>query len=166
MPTGEWWSHCQPCEHTWDTSCGEGGAPGPQEPPAAAPPTEPTGQPGATCAGEWQQCGGQGWQGPTCCAAGLQCSVLTEWWSQCNPISGAALPQVSPVSARRLPEAAMEAAVGRHGFLAQARQASMGAALLQRSSAVARREAGPAEAWDAGERACEEAVAGDLYSEL
>ncbi|KAI8807629.1 chitin binding domain-containing protein [Cladochytrium replicatum] len=34
------------------------------------------------CAALYQQCGGQGWTGPTCCASG-KCNVLNNYYSQC-----------------------------------------------------------------------------------
>ncbi|KAL2159027.1 hypothetical protein VTH06DRAFT_2786 [Thermothelomyces fergusii] len=37
------------------------------------------------CAGLWGQCGGNGWQGPTCCVAGSTCVAQNEWYSQCLP---------------------------------------------------------------------------------
>merc|ERR1719333_1881284 len=46
----------------------------PAPPPTAPPASSPT--PDAACsnpAGIWQQCGGNGWTGPTCCATGLIC---------------------------------------------------------------------------------------------
>ncbi|KAI0395723.1 glycosyl hydrolase family 62-domain-containing protein [Xylariaceae sp. FL0594] len=41
----------------------------------------PTNNPG-TCAGLYEQCGGQGWTGPTCCSSGT-CKVGNDWYSQC-----------------------------------------------------------------------------------
>lgn len=41
----------------------------------------------AHCAGEWEQCGGEGWEGPTCCAvAGFTCLDQENniWYSQCR----------------------------------------------------------------------------------
>ncbi|KAJ5466551.1 Endo-1-4-beta-xylanase B [Penicillium diatomitis] len=35
-----------------------------------------------TCAQIWGQCGGSGWNGPTCCASGT-CKVTNAWYSQC-----------------------------------------------------------------------------------
>ncbi|OBT50484.1 hypothetical protein VE04_08188 [Pseudogymnoascus sp. 24MN13] len=32
---------------------------------------------------KWGQCGGNGWTGPTVCAAGSTCKVSNEWYSQC-----------------------------------------------------------------------------------
>merc|ERR1712187_15729 len=37
-----------------------------------------------TCAEAWEQCGGQGWQGSTCCASGLTCAEQNEWFSMCK----------------------------------------------------------------------------------
>ncbi|KAK1981264.1 1, 4-beta cellobiohydrolase [Colletotrichum cereale] len=41
------------------------------------------------CASQWGQCGGQGWTGPTCCAAGSVCTVGNAFYSQCLPGSAA-----------------------------------------------------------------------------
>ncbi|KAG7111371.1 Xyloglucanase like protein [Verticillium longisporum] len=45
---------------------------------AAAPPATGTG-----VAAPWGQCGGQGWTGPTQCAAGYTCKPQNTWYSQC-----------------------------------------------------------------------------------
>lgn len=37
---------------------------------------------GWACVPLWGQCGGQGWSGATCCAAGT-CTYLNDWHSQC-----------------------------------------------------------------------------------
>lgn len=65
-------------------------APAPTRAPPTSTPT-PTPVPTSTsppaagkCAGEWQKCGGQGWDGPTCCAAGLSCTVDSRWHSWCS----------------------------------------------------------------------------------
>merc|ERR1712060_939484 len=50
---------------------------------SAAPATTAIG----TCAGPWEQCGGDGWTGTTCCASGYFCNALSEWHSQCDPVS-------------------------------------------------------------------------------
>ncbi|KAK4120941.1 glycoside hydrolase family 6 protein [Parathielavia appendiculata] len=39
------------------------------------------------CGGVWSQCGGNGWQGPTCCASGSTCVAQHAWYSQCLPNS-------------------------------------------------------------------------------
>ncbi|KAH6695744.1 cellulose-binding family II [Plectosphaerella plurivora] len=44
--------------------------------------TAPTAVSGAT-AQKWGQCGGQGFTGPTQCAAGLKCNVVNPYYSQC-----------------------------------------------------------------------------------
>jgi cellulase len=36
-----------------------------------------------TCATKYAQCGGSGWQGPTCCAAGSTCTASGQYYSQC-----------------------------------------------------------------------------------
>ena len=38
----------------------------------------------------WSQCGGQGYTGQTTCVAGYTCNVVNQWYSQCQPGSGAA----------------------------------------------------------------------------
>ena len=47
---------------------------------SSAPPTSSTASPG--CSMMWEQCGGNGWNGPTCCSAGT-CKFSNEWYSQC-----------------------------------------------------------------------------------
>lgn len=37
---------------------------------------------GGACAALYGQCGGQGYTGPTCCAAGM-CTFSNDWYSQC-----------------------------------------------------------------------------------
>ena len=54
--------------------------------PATNPPTNPaTNQPteSNSCAAEWEQCGGKGFAGPTCCKSGLVCDRQSKWYSQC-----------------------------------------------------------------------------------
>ncbi|KAL2758907.1 carbohydrate-binding module family 1 protein [Sodiomyces alcalophilus JCM 7366] len=64
---------------------------GPSPPPTSPPPTNPpptnpppTNPPpsGGNCSGMWGQCGGQGWNGPTCCSQGT-CQQQNPWYSQC-----------------------------------------------------------------------------------
>lgn len=40
------------------------------------------------CSALWGQCGGQGWAGATCCAAGSTCTYSNPYYSQCLPGSG------------------------------------------------------------------------------
>jgi hypothetical protein len=35
------------------------------------------------CAGAWDQCGGDGYQGPTCCPDGFKCITFSNYYSQC-----------------------------------------------------------------------------------
>ena len=52
-----------------------------------SPTTEPTYK--ATTAatmGNWQQCGGQEWRGPTTCGPGFECQVENQWYSQCRSV--------------------------------------------------------------------------------
>jgi acetylxylan esterase len=37
---------------------------------------------GGSCSALWAQCGGQGWNGPTCCSQGT-CRASNQWYSQC-----------------------------------------------------------------------------------
>ncbi|CAG7853260.1 Endo-1,4-beta-xylanase B Short=Xylanase B; AltName: Full=1,4-beta-D-xylan xylanohydrolase B; Flags: Precursor [Serendipita indica DSM 11827] len=38
---------------------------------------------GGSCSAIWGQCGGQGWNGPTCCQSGTTCKYSNPWYSQC-----------------------------------------------------------------------------------
>ncbi|KAM0147459.1 hypothetical protein ACHAPG_010577 [Botrytis cinerea] len=40
---------------------------------------------GGSLVNEWNQCGGQGWNGGTVCVAGTSCVAYSIWYSQCNP---------------------------------------------------------------------------------
>ena len=64
-------------------------APAPAPPASSAPATPPpaTENPppsngGGDCSGQWEQCGGNNFAGPTCCSAG-SCTVVNDWYSQC-----------------------------------------------------------------------------------
>jgi len=46
-------------------------------PPVTSPP------PASGCSAEWGQCGGIGYNGPTCCAAGTTCQEANAYYSQC-----------------------------------------------------------------------------------
>ncbi|KAB5559533.1 endo-1,4-beta-xylanase A [Coniochaeta sp. 2T2.1] len=53
-----------------------------------SPPTQTTTPPangggGGSCAAKWGQCGGQGWNGATCCQSGSTCQASNQWYSQC-----------------------------------------------------------------------------------
>ena len=39
---------------------------------------------GGNCEGAWEQCGGQNFDGPTCCDNGYTCTVQSQWYSQCK----------------------------------------------------------------------------------
>jgi len=56
----------------------------PQQPPAEQgnPQQPPAAGNGENCAGIWAQCGGQGYNGPTCCSEGT-CKEVNEFFSQC-----------------------------------------------------------------------------------
>ncbi|KAF6827323.1 glycosyl hydrolase family 11 [Colletotrichum musicola] len=49
-------------------------------PPTTNPP--PSGG-GGSCAAKWDQCGGSGWTGATCCQSGSTCKSTNQWYSQC-----------------------------------------------------------------------------------
>jgi len=46
--------------------------------------TQTTTAAGSCCAGNWQQCGGIGYNGPTVCGPGLRCIFSGPYWSQCG----------------------------------------------------------------------------------
>ncbi|KAH6611731.1 glycoside hydrolase family 6 protein [Chaetomium sp. MPI-SDFR-AT-0129] len=37
------------------------------------------------CGSQWSQCGGNGWQGATCCQSGSTCVKQNDWYFQCIP---------------------------------------------------------------------------------
>merc|ERR1711939_548160 len=45
---------------------------------------------GSTCAAAWAQCGGQNFEGPTCCVSGYSCVASSQWYSQCKPTTDSA----------------------------------------------------------------------------
>ncbi|KFY45936.1 hypothetical protein V495_02736 [Pseudogymnoascus sp. VKM F-4514 (FW-929)] len=52
--------------------------------PGGGTPTNPgTGTGNGGTAAHYDQCGGQGWTGPTVCASGFTCKVSNQWYSQC-----------------------------------------------------------------------------------
>ena len=62
--------------------------PTPSSPSAQPTPSNPSAQPtpsnpSAPCAAKWQQCGGEGFKGPSCCIGGLTCKMQNKWYSQC-----------------------------------------------------------------------------------
>jgi hypothetical protein len=61
--------------------CNDSPAPTPVPTPTPQPAPQPA--PTQNCAAKWQQCGGEGFKGPTCCIAGLQCKSQNKWYSQC-----------------------------------------------------------------------------------
>lgn len=64
-----------------NTNPGNPGSPGggnPQPTTTTAPPPGPTGG-----ADRWQQCGGQGFTGPTSCKSPYTCTVINQWYHQC-----------------------------------------------------------------------------------
>ncbi|KAK4224896.1 glycosyl hydrolase family 61-domain-containing protein [Podospora fimiseda] len=73
-------------------SCGSNGG-GIEAPPASTtlatstrPATQPTNAPAPGCTNpvaKWGQCGGNGFSGSTCCAAGSTCNAINQYYSQC-----------------------------------------------------------------------------------
>ena len=54
--------------------------------PSPAPvPTPATNPPASVCSALYGQCGGTGYTGPTCCAAGSTCVYSNPYYSQCLP---------------------------------------------------------------------------------
>jgi len=39
----------------------------------------------AMCAASYQQCGGRGWSGASCCSSGCSCKSYSDYYSQCTP---------------------------------------------------------------------------------
>jgi hypothetical protein len=39
---------------------------------------------GRACAKPWQQCGGEGWEGPSCCGSGFSCTRDNPYYSKCK----------------------------------------------------------------------------------
>merc|ERR1719414_472615 len=58
------------------------GAPAPPSPPRRRAPAPPRRRSGGSCSALYDQCGGNGWSGPTCCSEG-SCQMQNEWYSQC-----------------------------------------------------------------------------------
>merc|ERR1712228_1132435 len=56
-------------------------------PAPSTPPTESSDDRSSTddgvCSGEHEQCGGESWDGPTCCVGGWTCKEQNQWYSQC-----------------------------------------------------------------------------------
>jgi hypothetical protein len=59
-------------------------APAPSNPPAESEPAPAPAPapPAANCGAQWEQCGGNGFSGASCCASG-KCEFINEWYSQC-----------------------------------------------------------------------------------
>ncbi|CAE7606018.1 cbh2 [Symbiodinium natans] len=63
-----------------------------------APSTSTTSSPRA-CSRAWAACGGQNWDGPTCCEDGHVCFAESVWYSQCRPAATLAeMPGLAPES--------------------------------------------------------------------
>ncbi|KAJ7161058.1 glycosyl hydrolases family 11-domain-containing protein [Mycena filopes] len=60
-----------------------GAAPPPTGPTSTTTTSTPPTNTGGACAAHWGQCGGQGWTGATCCAAGSTCQAANAFYSQC-----------------------------------------------------------------------------------
>jgi len=56
--------------------------PGPSGP--SVPTPAPAPRPPGVCAGSWEQCGGDGWTGATCCDADWVCTPTNKWHSMCD----------------------------------------------------------------------------------
>lgn len=57
--------------------------PAPMPVPVPVPTLIPAPTPDSTCAQHRDQCGGQSWQGATCCVPGLKCEAQSQWYSKC-----------------------------------------------------------------------------------
>ena len=51
--------------------------------PSVTPTPTPTSAPSGPCSKQWEQCGGIGWKGPTCCTSPFSCKKSNDWYSQC-----------------------------------------------------------------------------------
>mmetsp|Transcript_81926 Transcript_81926/g.265523 ORF Transcript_81926/g.265523 Transcript_81926/m.265523 type:complete len:781 (+) Transcript_81926:16-2358(+) len=60
----------------------------PSAPPAKSVTPVPAQLPASTCAAAYHQCGGQPWNGPTCCEDGCTCTAYGAFYSQCVPPIG------------------------------------------------------------------------------
>lgn len=58
-------------------------------PPGVPTSTTSTSSPNA-CSSAWGACGGQNWDGPTCCEDGYVCMAESIWYSQCRPAAALA----------------------------------------------------------------------------
>jgi cell division septation protein DedD len=59
----------------------------PTKSPTKTPTKSPTSGSSSSCMQAWQQCGGKGYTGKTCCASGSTCTKLNDYYSQCRPAS-------------------------------------------------------------------------------
>ncbi|PGH20733.1 hypothetical protein AJ80_03493 [Polytolypa hystricis UAMH7299] len=80
-------SNFQSLVSEWARSRNGGSNPDPQPPTSTTTTTTPS-NPGPTnppggVAGEWQQCGGLDYSGPTVCASPFTCHVINDWYHQC-----------------------------------------------------------------------------------
>merc|ERR1712232_626123 len=69
--------------------------PTPRPTPYPAPSTSPTPDDLSTCNALWAKCGGNGWNGATCCEDGSICERFNVWYSQCRPSSQGTDPSCS-----------------------------------------------------------------------
>jgi cellulose 1,4-beta-cellobiosidase len=67
-------------------SGGSGGSGGSDNPGGSSTTSSSAGGPtgGSGTAGHWEQCGGQGWSGPTTCASPYTCVKINDYYSQCQ----------------------------------------------------------------------------------
>jgi len=61
-----------------------------------------------TCSPAYGQCGGNHWNGPTCCQTGCRCHHQNEWHSQCEPPDGNHMCQELVVLAEQFHEGPLE----------------------------------------------------------
>jgi len=97
METSEWWAQCEPCAETWDVRCSNPASSfEPMNSPAPSPaalvpaPTQlvvsTTSPPTTACTNDdYDQCGGEGFGGNSCCPFGTWCMPTNQWWSLCQP---------------------------------------------------------------------------------
>ncbi|KAI1437420.1 carbohydrate-binding module family 1 [Xylaria sp. CBS 124048] len=51
-----------------------------------------------SCSAQWEQCGGTGWDGPTCCDSGSTCVAQSDYYSQCVPGTGSTTTTAAPTT--------------------------------------------------------------------
>ncbi|KAJ3122873.1 hypothetical protein HK098_002412, partial [Nowakowskiella sp. JEL0407] len=79
---------CQVQDSTFSICLPNQTSPSPSSSPRTSPRVSPSPSPSpqsSNCAAAWGQCGGQGWNGPTCCVSGNTCTKSDNYYSQCKP---------------------------------------------------------------------------------